>query len=546
MNQKSLFVMGGVSLLATTAIIVTQTNCKTGGGDEPPNPGATGKTTTPPAPGAIAALVAGEDWPVWSRNGSGNLFSPETGIAANFDPGKFVRGSEEIDMATTKNVRWAAKLGSQAYGNTTVSGGKVFVGTNNETPRDKRHIGDRGNVYCLDEKTGELLWQLVVPKLGAGKVSDWEYLGICSSPSVEGDRVYIVSNRCEILCLDTEGMKNGNQGLQDEGKFMAGKGKPPLTPTELDADIIWIYDMRTELGVFPHNIASSSVLIVGDLLFCTTSNGQDWSHLNIPAPQAPCIVALNKKDGTLAGEETEGIGKAIKHCNWSSPSKGKVNGKDAVFFGAGDGVLYAFDTTFKKDAEGYEVFKLLWKYDCVPDVHKKDAEGNDIKYPAADGPSEIIATPTYHDGHVYIALGQDPEHGEGVGNLTCINADTGAKVWDYREIQRTISTCAIDPATGLLVAADYTGYVYCLDSKTGKEHWVYDTKAHMWSSPLIADGKLFTTSGAGRISVLSLGPKPQTLAANDMGEDVYATPAITDGTIYVRTHKRLFAFGLNK
>ena len=240
MNQKSFFLMGSVSLLAATAIIVTQTNCKTDGADQQPNPSAAGKTTTPPAPGAIAALVAGEDWPVWSRDGSGNLFSPETGIAADFDPGKFVRGSEEIDMATTKNVRWAAKLGSQTYGNTTVSGGKVFVGTNNETPRDKRHIGDRGNVYCLDEKTGELLWQLVVPKLGAGKVSDWEYLGICSSPSVEDNRVYIVSNRCEILCLDTEGMKNGNQGLQDEGKFMAGKGKPPLTPTELDADIIWV------------------------------------------------------------------------------------------------------------------------------------------------------------------------------------------------------------------------------------------------------------------------------------------------------------------
>ena len=178
MNQKSLFVMGGVSLLAATAIIVTQTNCKTGGEGDAPAPNDTGKLTTPSAPGTTAAaLVAGESWPMWGRDGTGNLFSPETGIASNFDPGKFVRGSEEIDMATTKNVRWAAKLGSQAYGNTTVSGGKVFVGTNNETPRDKRHIGDRGNVYCLDEKTGELLWQLVVPKLGAGKVSDWEYRG---------------------------------------------------------------------------------------------------------------------------------------------------------------------------------------------------------------------------------------------------------------------------------------------------------------------------------------------------------------------------------
>ncbi len=549
MNQKSLFVMGGVSVLAATAIIMTQTNCKTDDGGGTPDPSVTGKTTTPPAPGTSAALVAGEDWPVWSRNGGGNLYSPEKGIAASFDPGKFVRGTEEIDLATTKNVRWAAKLGSQAYGNTTVSGGKVFVGTNNETPRDKRHIGDRGNVYCLDEKTGELLWQLVVPKLGAGKVSDWEYLGICSSPSVEGNRVYIVSNRCEILCLDTEGMKNGNQGFQGEGKFMADKGKPPFEPTDLDADVIWIYDMRKELGVFPHNIASSSVLIVGDLLFCTTSNGQDWSHLNIPAPQAPCIVALNKKDGTLAGEETAGIGKAIKHCNWSSPSKGKVNGKDAVFFGAGDGVLYAFDTTFEKDADGYDVFKLLWKYDCVPDVHKKDADGNDIKYPAADGPSEIIATPTYHNGHVYIALGQDPEHGEGVGNLTCVNADTGAKVWDYRKIQRTISTCAIDPVTGLLVAADYTGYVYCLDSKTGKEHWVYDTKAHMWSSPLIADGKIFIGDEDGDLTILPLKAdfKPKEdgpMFETNMLVPIYSSPVVANGTLYIGTQTHLYAVAL--
>ena len=47
-------------------------------------------------------------------------------IAASFDPGNFVKGTEEIDMTKTKNVRWASKLGSQAYGNTTVSGGKVL------------------------------------------------------------------------------------------------------------------------------------------------------------------------------------------------------------------------------------------------------------------------------------------------------------------------------------------------------------------------------------------------------------------------------------
>ena len=542
--------MGGAGLLAAGAIIMTQTNCKLSDSDTPPTPGEGGKTTTPAAPGGTAnapvALVAGQDWPVWGRDGTGNLYSPERGIAASFDPGKFVRGTEEIDLATTKNVRWAAKLGSQSYGNTTVSNGKVFVGTNNETPRDKRHIGDRGNVYCLDEKTGELLWQLVVPKLGAGKVSDWENLGICSSPSVEGNRLYVVANRCEILCLDTEGMHNGNQGVQDEGKYMVDKGKAPLEPTNLDADIIWRFDMRQELGVFPHNIASSSVLILGDLLFCTTSNGQDWSHLNIPAPQAPCIVALNKKDGTLAGEEAEGIGKAILHCNWSSPSKGKVKGKDAVFFGGGDGILYAFDTTFEKDADGYDLFKLLWKYDCVPDKYKKDADGNEIKYPAADGPSEIIATPTYYKGRVYLAIGQDPEHGEGVGNLACVNADTGEKIWEYHKIQRTISTCAIDPESGLLIAADYTGYVYCLDADTGKEHWVYDTKAHMWSSPLVADGKVYIGDEDGDLTILPLkadfDPKnDEPVFETNMLVPIYSSPIVANGTLYIGTQTHLYA-----
>ena len=65
---------------------------------------------------------------------------------------------------------------------------------------------------CLDEKTGDLLWQLVIPKLGAGKVSDWEYIGVCSSPAVYGDRAYVVTNRCEVVCLGVKGLADGNAG----------------------------------------------------------------------------------------------------------------------------------------------------------------------------------------------------------------------------------------------------------------------------------------------------------------------------------------------
>ncbi len=146
----------------------------------------------------------------------------------------------------------------------------------------------------------------------------------------------------------------------------------------------------------------------------------------------------------------------------------------------------------------------------------------------------------------YVAIGQDPEHGEGVGCLSCVNADTGAKVWDYREIHRTISTCAIDPVSGLLVAADYTGYVRCLDAKTGKEHWVYDTKAHMWSSPLVADGKVYIGDEDGDLTILPLkadfDPKnDEPIFETNMLVPIYSSPIVANGTLYVGTQLHLYA-----
>src|SRR2546422_396482 len=81
-----------------------------------------------------------EDWPRWGGNDPGrNMYSPAKGLPSEFNPGKPKPGSEEIDLKTTRNVKWVAKLGSQAYGNAVVAAGKVYIGTNNENPRDPQH-----------------------------------------------------------------------------------------------------------------------------------------------------------------------------------------------------------------------------------------------------------------------------------------------------------------------------------------------------------------------------------------------------------------------
>ena len=485
------------------------------------------------------------DWPQWGYDTSRNMVSPEKGLPATFDPGKINKETEEVILSTTKNVKWVIKLGSQSYGNPVVANGKVLIGTNNESPRNPMHKGDRGVVMCFEEATGKFLWQLIVPKLGAGKVSDWEYLGICSSPLVDQDRVYVVTNRCEVVCLDLQGLKDGNDGpFTKEGAYMADAGGKTVEIGPTDADIIWRYDMREELGVFPHNIASSSVLMFDDKLYVTTSNGQDWSHVNIPSPKSPCLIALDKHTGKLVGEEASGIGFNLFHCNWSSPTFGKIGSRGLVFFGAGDGFCYAFAPDPVKDGDGFAYLKEIWKYDCNPPEYKKK-DGKPVKYPSTKGPSEIIGTPVFYKNRIYVSIGQDPEHGQGVGMLSCIDAtktgnitNTGA-LWTYKKLDRSISTVAI--SEGLVYAADFTGRLHCLDADSGKVYWVHDTESNIWSSPLVADGKVYLGNEDGILTVLATGRQLKILGIVELSAPIYGSPIAANGVLYIPTQTHLYA-----
>ncbi|HMP82071.1 MAG TPA: PQQ-binding-like beta-propeller repeat protein [Verrucomicrobiota bacterium] len=476
------------------------------------------------------------------------MYSPQRGLPDAFGKIDFKPGSDEISTNAIKNLKWIARLGSQSYGNVTVAGGKVFIGTNNEPPRDPRHQGDRSILKCFDEKTGEFLWQLVVPKLASGKVNDWESLGLLASPTVEGDRVYIVTSRCEVMCLDVNGMANGNQGFQDEAKYVVkDTGSDPIEPGAKDADIIWVYDMMDELGVFPHNASNCSVLIVDDIIYTCTSNGQDWTHTNIPAPNAPSFIALDKRTGKFLGEDEAKIGPNIYHGQWGSPSLGVVNGKKLILFGGGDGICYAFDALPENPGDDGKL-KIVWKYDCNPPEYKADKDGKPIKYPAAEGPSEINATPVFWKDRVYVAIGQDPEHGEGVGHLVCIDATkTGdvtksATIWSYKGIHRSISTVSLDPETGLLFVGDFSGFIHCLDAETGKLYWTHDMKAHMWGSTFVADGKVYVGDEDGDFVVMSATKEKKIISETNLGSAVYGTPIVANGTVYIQSNTHLFAF----
>lgn len=419
------------------------------------------------------------------------------------------------DLAKKKNVKWVAALGSQTYGNPVVAGGTVFIGTNNEAPRDPKQSGDRGVLMAFRQTDGEFLWQATSEKLAAGRVNDWPFQGVCSSPLVEGDKLYYVTNRCEVVCLDTQGFRD----KENDGPFKTEK----LTG-DRDGDVVWKYDMMEEVGAFPHNMSNSSPVSFGDLIYVSTSNGQDESHVNVPSPKAPSIIAINKKTGKLVWEDNS-VGERILHGQWAAPTVGKIGGVDQVVMGQGDGWV-----------RGYEALtgKKLWEFDTNP---------KDSVWPKTR--NELISTAVILDNVVYIANGQDPEHGEGVGHMYAIDAtkrgditQTG-RLWHYDKIRRSISSPAIHD--GLIYYPDFSGFLHCLDAKTGKPYWVHDMFAAVWGSPLLVDGKVYLGDEDGDVVIMQAGREKKVLGEMNMGSSVYSTPVPAGGALFIANRNQLFA-----
>lgn len=508
----------------------------------------------------------------WGGGPNKNNAVEATGLPSEWEVGEFDYESGEWDRDGAENVPWIAKLGTLSYGSPVVAGSKVFCATNNGAGHLKRYPSevDLGCLLCFSSEDGRFLWQYSAEKLAEGREVDWPRVGICSAPLVEGDRLWIVTNRCEVVCLDTEGFADGeNDGpVQDEASTEEG-----------EADVVWRFDMIGRFGVHPHNMTSCSAVAFGDLVFVSTSNGVDESHKRIPAPEAPSVLALDKGTGELVWADAA-PGDRILHGQWGSPAFGVLGGVPQVIFPCGDGWLYSFR------AERTESNKpeLLWKFDCNPKTAHWGGDGQGER-------NSIVGTPVVHDGRVFIATGQDPEHGEGPGDLWCIDPTrrgdvsetlvfdkdgkpapprriqaalpeegdvvkpnpNSAAVWHYAKhdangdgeyefeeiMHRSLGMPAI--AEDLLIIADVCGLIHCLDAKTGKPHWTYDSYASIWGSALIADGKVYIGDEDGDLAVFELSKEMNLLGEINMGDSIYSTPTTAAGALYIATRSTLVA-----
>lgn len=482
----------------------------------------------------VSASTRAGDQSQWGQAWTRSLESAETGLPDCFDP------------ETGRNVLWTAQLGTQTHSTPIIAGGRIYIGTNNANPRNPEITGDRGIFLCLKETDGSLLWQLAVPKRDEDKYFDWPDTGMSSPATVEGDRVYLLTNRHEIMCLDAHGMANGNDGpFLDEAGHMAPKGQPPVPAGMKDADIIWSLDLTTAAGVWPHDGAHSSILIRGDHLYVNTGTGVDNTHRLIRTPDAPSLVVVDKHTGKLLAREREGIAPQIFHATWSSPAMARIDDRDQIFFCGGNGIVYGFLPLPSPAPTGeLSTLEKLWWFDPDPTAPKQQVHRFTTN--RQEGPSNIYGMPVFHDGRLFVAGGGDVFWGKNEAWLKCIDLH-GAKgdltgtacLWTYPLTQHTLCTPVIHD--GLVYATDTTGQLHCVDATTGKGIWVHPMNGVFWASPLVADGKIYIGTRKGHFCILAAGREKKVLCNLELKSPISATVTAANGTAYLATMNRLFA-----
>ena len=479
---------------------------------------------------AIALVVMGQlhaDWPQFrGPNGSGVATGPEPPI--EFGPGK--------------NELWHVDLQS-GHSSPCVVGDRIFLTTHQ--PGSKQL-----SIVCLNRDDGSTRWQhnISVDKIETGHPS---FSPASSSPTSDGQRVVAYFGSYGLICLDIAGKQlweiklpltksyagnaispiivddqvilyrgnyvdhyllsvdketgKENWKIKQSEKFtpdMACTGIPIVCDDKLivhTARSVQAFDLATGKRRWIANCkttATSTPILAGDEVVVATWNQTGEEALTPRYPDYETLLKDNDKnsDGNLAknefpkmmmfhrseGTEAPQNGRPIRFVMVDTNKDGRVGPREWA----------AWQKRSDERRKTYVPHGLIAiKIDSAGEI-----DVDNIRYLARDGIPEVPSPLLYRD-HVYFV--------KNGGILTSVNRVSGERVARMR-------------------------------TKGRGTHY---------ASPILCGDKIYSSSGDGIITVVQItDAKPKILAGNDMNDGVYATPAIVDGVLYVRTHKKLFAF----
>jgi outer membrane protein assembly factor BamB len=424
-------------------------------------------------------------------------------------------------MTSFSRVRWFLALGCVLCASVAVARAENWPqwrGPSNDG------ISTETNLPAEWSATKNIVWKLALPGMSG------------STPAVWGNRIFLTSedgNDVVLLCLSTEGRQLWKRQLstgkrwyrEDEGNLASPSpstdGQHVYTFTgvgdfacfDFEGKEIWKFNAQERYGKFKimHGMHITP-LLHGDRLYLSLLHSAGWWVLALDKGTGQEVWKVKRQsDARYECEQAY-----ASPCLWH-------NGKDAYLVVHGND--YATAHSLKDGSE-------IWRLGDLNPKNKYIASLRFVTSPVTT--PDLIVVPTAKNGPV---VGIKPE-AEGL-------VTAGSSFEQWRRPRGTPDVPSPLVHEGLVYLCGERGLLTCLDAKTGQALY-QDQRLHgarYRASPAYADGKIYCTARDGVISVIKAGPKFELLAANRLPDQIAASPAMSNGRIYLRGFNTLYAIG---
>jgi outer membrane protein assembly factor BamB len=421
------------------------------------------------------------------------------------------------EISSTKNLVWKTAV-PFARSSPVVTADRIFL-TGSEA--------DKLITLALDRKTGKVLWRRDVVRarhMPIYRAND----GASPTPVSDGKNVYVFFAELGLVSYGPDGKERWRVPLGPFNSFYGMGGSPVVSGNTL----VMVCDQRTNSFVIAVDTRDGKTLWQK-----SRSNYEAYSTPAIYQPKngtAQVVVLGSHSVDAYSLDKGERLWWVTKIGAY--PKGVPLLGADMVYVmgdGGDDPFLPPFDESLKADvnkdqklerdevkaqAEAYDHFGWL---DSNNDGFVERSEYDFVRDSTASG-----------HGLTAIRLA-------GQGDLTSSNV-----VWRLKKGYPSIPAPLI--YRGVMYLMKEGGIVSSLDPSSGellKQGRTPEALEEYYASPVAADGKIFVISASGKVTVLKAGAQWEILGTSDLGEEVWATPAIAGGNLYIRTRNALYSFG---